>query len=110
MEYTPKIRRFNVDEATDGIHLDYVHTAQTATAEKQTVETVKKTAVKVVNEPDVDLKAREVNFVHSELKYLDEASNPHFALAISDMSLKATNLSNHLAQEPARVVLNGKLM
>jgi len=37
MEYTPKIRRFTVDEATvDGIHLDYVHTAQTATGRKAT--------------------------------------------------------------------------
>jgi len=111
MEYTPKIRRFTVDEATvDGIHLDYVHTAQTATAEKQTVETVKKTASEVANEPDVDLKASEVNFVHSELKYLDESANPHYALAISDLSLRATNLSNHLSEGPARIVLNGKLM
>lgn len=111
MEYTPKIRRFNVDEATiAGIHLDYVHTAQTATAEKQTVETVKKTASKVTNAPDVDLKARVVNFVHSELKYQDDAANPHYALDISDMSLKATNLSNHVSEGPARVVLNGKVM
>jgi hypothetical protein len=111
MEYTPKIERFDVQEATiDGIHLDYVHTAQTAPEEKKTVETVKKTASKVANSPDVDLKAREVNFVHSELKYLDESSNPHYELAVSDMSLKATNLSNHLAEGPARVVLNGKLM
>jgi len=111
MEYTPKIRRFDVAEATvDGIHLDYVHTAQTATAEKQTVETVKKTASRVANEPDVDLKAREFNFAHSKLKYIDDASNPHFSLDISDMSLKATNLSNHFSEGPARVVLNGQIM
>jgi hypothetical protein len=111
MEYTPKIEKFDVQEATiDGIHLDYVHTAQTATTEKQNVETVKKTASKVTNAPDVELNAREVNFVHSELKYMDESSNPHFALNISDLSLKATNLSNHKSEGPARVVLNGKLM
>jgi len=44
------------------------------------------------------------------LKYLDESANPHYALAISDLSLRATNLSNHLSEGPARIVLNGKLM
>lgn len=111
LEYAPQIRRYEVDEATaDGIHLDYVHTSQTATAETARLNLVKTTAAGVANAPNAVLDIHQVNFIHSELKFLDEASNPHFRLAISELNLKATNLSNHLSSGPARFNLTGKLM
>ncbi len=111
LEYSSKIDRYEVDEATaDGIHLDYVHTSQTAAAETQRMNTAKITAAKVTNAPGVVLKVHQVNLIHSELKFLDEASNPHFRLAVSELNLKATNLSNHLSSGSARLNFTGKLM
>jgi hypothetical protein len=111
MEYTPKIERFDVAEATvDGVHLDYVHTAQSATAETERVKVVKEAASKVTNAPDVLLKIHQVNLIHSDIKYLDESADPHYSLAIADLNLKAENLSNHLSEGPARISMTGRPM
>lgn len=111
MEYTPKIERFDVAEATvDGVHLDYVHTAQSATAETERVKVVKQEASKVTNAPDVLLKVDQVNLVHSYIKYLDESADPHYSLELADLNLKAENLSNHLSEGLARISMSGKLM
>lgn len=111
MEYNRQIRRYEVDEATaDGVHLDYVHTSQTASAETQRMNIVKTTAAKVTNAPDTVLDVHQVSLVHSELKFIDDASNPHFKLAVTNLNLKARNLSNHLSTGPANLSLTGKLM
>jgi len=56
-EYSPQIRRAEIYNAViDGINLDYVHKASTATAESQRASEVKQTARKVNNKPGVVLK------------------------------------------------------
>jgi hypothetical protein len=111
MEYTPKMERFDVGEATvDGVHLDYVHTAESAPAETERVKVVKEAAAKVTNERNVLLKVHQVSLINSDIKFLDEAADPHFSLEIADLNLKAENLSNHFSEGPARISLTGKLM
>ncbi len=92
------------------LHLDYVHTAQSAPAETERAKAVKQAAAKVTNAPDVLLKVHQVSFIHSELKFMEEAADPHFSLDIADLNLKAENLSNHFSEGPARINLTGKLM
>ena len=96
--------------AFDGIHLDYVHTSQSAPGETQRLNTAKQAAADVNNAPGLVLKVREVQPVHSEFKFLDDASNPHFRFVISDMNAKAKNISNHLSDGPAELAFNGKFM
>ena len=111
LEYNQQIRRYEVDDAVaTGVHLDYVHTSQTATAETDRMNIVKTVAAKVTNAPDTVLDVHQVKLVNSELKFLDEASNPHFRLMVSQLNLKARNLSNHLRTGPANLNLTGKLM
>jgi len=111
LEYNRQIKRYEVDDATaTGVHLDYVHTSQTATAETDRMNVVKTAAAKVANAPDTVLDVRQVKLVNSELKFLDEASNPHFRLTVSQLNLKARNLANHLRTGPADLNLTGKLM
>ncbi len=111
VEYSPKIARVDVDNAAiDGIHLDYVHTSQSAAAESNRIAIVKADAAKVNNAPGVLLKAREVSLTNSELKFIDDAASPHYRFVISDANMRATNLSNHLSAGPARFEFNGKLM
>ena len=111
VEYSPKIARVEVENATiDGIHLDYVHTSQSATGETNRMAIVKTDAVKVNNAPGVQLKAHEVALTNSELKFINDSANPHYRLVISDANMRATNLSNHLSAGPAKFQFDGKLM
>lgn len=111
VEYSPKIARVDVANATiDGIHLDYVRTSQSAAGETNRIAIVKTDAAKINNAPGVQLKAREVALTNSELKFLNEAANPHYRLVISDANMRATNLSNHLSAGPAKFQFSGKLM
>ena len=111
VEYSPKVAKVDVDNATiDGIHLDYVHTSQTATAESSRMKIVKADAAKVNNAPGLQLRAREVALTNSDLKFLNNSANPHYQLVISNGNMRATNLSNHLNDGPAKFQFNGKLM
>ncbi len=111
VEYSPTIARVAVDNANiDGIHLDYVHTSQSAAGEIRRMQTVKADAARVNNAPGVQLKAREVALTNSELKFLNDAANPHYRIVISDANMRATNLSNHLSAGPAKFQFDGKLM
>lgn len=111
VEYSPKIARVDVDNAAiDGIHLDYVHTSQSAAGETKRIAIVKTDAAKVNNAPGVQLKAREVALTNSELKFIDDAASTHYRFVISDANMRATNLSNHLSAGPAKFQFNGKLM
>jgi len=111
VEYSPRVARVDIaNAAVDGIHLDYTHTAQSAADEKERLHTVKTAAARINNAPSVMLKAREVVLTNSDLKFLNEASNPHYALTISDMNLRATNLSNHMSEGTANLKFSGKFM
>ena len=111
VEYSPTIARVAVDNANiDGIHLDYVHTSQSAAGESSRLQTVKADAAKVNNAAGVQLRAREVALTNSELKFLNDAANPHYRIVISDANMRATNLSNHLSAGPAKFQFDGKLM
>jgi hypothetical protein len=111
VEYSPIIKRVDVANATiDAIRLEYVHTAQSAVAESSRIRTVKAVAAKVTNTPDLQLRAREVALTNSELKFINDAANPHYQVYISDANMRATNLSNHFSAGPAKFQFNGKLM
>ncbi len=111
VEYSPKIAKVDVENAAiDGIHLDYVHTSQSAAGESNRIDAAKKAAAKVNNTPGVQLKAREVVLTNSELKFLNESANPHYRLTVSNANLRATNLSNHMSSGSANFSFSGKLM
>jgi hypothetical protein len=111
VEYSPTIAKVEVENATiDGIHLDYVHTSQSATGETNRMAIVKTDAAMVNNAPGVQLKAHEVALTNSELKFINDSADPHYRLVISDANMRATNLSNHLSAGPAKFQFDGKLM
>ncbi len=111
VEYSPKIARADVANATiDGVHLDYVHTSQSAAGETRRLDAVKTEAAKVNNAAGIELTAHEIVLTHSELKFLNEAATPHYRLTISDTNLRATNLSNHQSEGTANLQLSGKFM
>jgi hypothetical protein len=111
VEYSPRIARAEVETATiDAVHLDYVHTEQSAAAETSRIRTVKNAAAKVNNAPGIELKAHEVALTNSTLKFINNGANPHYKIVITDTNLRATNLSNHESEGTANINFNGKLM
>ena len=61
----------------DGVHLDYVHTGQTAPKEKQKAQEVKAVAKKANKAPGIDLKARDIVLTNAEINFMDNSDNPH---------------------------------
>ena len=111
VEYSPRIARAAVDTATiDGIHLDYVHTSQSAAGETSRMDTVKNAAAKVNNAPGIELKAREVVLTNSTLKFFNNAAKPHYGFMMTDTNVRATNLSNHQNEGTANLKFSGKFM
>lgn len=111
VEYSPQIARAEVETATiDGVHLDYVHTSQSAADETSRIHIVKTAAAKVNNAPGIELKAHEVLLTNSTLKFINNAANPHYRFVITDTNLRATNLSNHQSEGTANINFSGKLM
>jgi len=111
VEYSPRIARAEVENASiDGIHLDYVHTSQSAADEASRIKTVKTAAAKVNNAPGIELKAHEVVLTNSTLKFFNNAANPHYGFNITDANLRAINISNHQSDGTAKVECSGRLM
>ena len=111
VEYSPRIARAEIENATiDGIHLDYVHTSQSAAREASRIDSVKNAASKVNNSPGIELKAHEVVLTNSTLKFFNNAANPHYGFFITDANLRATNISNHQSDGTAKVECSGRLM
>ncbi len=111
LEYSPKITRVEVDNATiDGVAVGYVHAPETKKAEANRVKATGKEIEKENNRRAVEISVRDLDVVHSNFSFLDKTSNPNYKLFINDTELTIKNLSNHQTQGPAELTLRGKFM
>ena len=111
LEYSPKITRVDVDNATiDGVDVGYVHAPSTKQAEAQRVKNAGKQIEKENNRPAVEISVRDFDVTHSNFAYTDKTSNPNYKLFINDTELTIKNLSNHQTEGPADLTLRGKFM
>jgi len=111
LEYSPKVARVEVDDATlDAVDLTYVHTAETDTRERQNVNAAGKAIEKENNRPAVTIMVKRFDVRHSAFAYEDKEKNPNFKLDLTDAEVVLTNYSNHQAQGPSHVTLDGKFM
>jgi hypothetical protein len=111
LEYSPKITRVEVDNATiDGVAVGYVHAPETKEAEAKRVKATGKEIEKENNRPAVEISVRDFDVTHSNFSFLDKTTNPNYKLFINDTELTIKNLSNHQTQGPAELTLRGKFM
>ena len=111
LEYSPKITRVDVDNATiDGVDVGYVHAPSTQKAEAQRVKNAGKQIEKQNNRPAVEIAVHDFDVNHSNFTYTDKTSNPNYKLFINDTELTIKNLSNHQTKGPADLTLRGKFM
>ena len=111
LEYSPKITRVEVDNATiDGVAVGYVHAPETKDAEAKRVKATGKQIEKQNNRPSVEISVRDFDVTHSNFAFTDKTANPNYKLFINDTELTIKNLSNHQTQGPAELTLRGKFM
>lgn len=111
VEYSPKIARVDVDDAVlDDVAVNYLHAAETAGKERQTVNQAGKKIEKENNRPQVVVRVRHFEVTRSSLAYIDKAQNPNYKLFLNDTTMKVANFSNHEANGPATIDLRGKFM
>jgi hypothetical protein len=111
LEYSPKITRVDVDNATiDRVDVGYVHAPSTQNAEAQRVKNAGKQIEKENNRPAVEIAVRDFDVTRSNFSYTDKTSNPNYEVFIKDTELVVKNLSNHQTQGPAQLALRGKFM
>ncbi len=111
IEYSPTIASAQVEDLTiRDLTMDYVHTAQTATAEKKRAKKVGKAAKAVSNKPEIQLRLAQFRLTGSNLGVVNKDADPPYRVFIADTDFTMTNLTNHFIEGPAKANLSGKFM
>jgi hypothetical protein len=111
VEYAPTAKNVNLHAVSIcDVDLEYVHTPETAAAEKQTVEQIRAAATQVTNHPDVRLRADDVNIRHSTFTFRNHAANTPYRVTLADVQIRLANVTNQRAEGKVRGDMKGKFM
>jgi uncharacterized protein DUF748 len=111
IEYAPEVKVVHLSQATvQGLRMDYVHTAQTARAEKERAQQVKQAAQEVSNKPGLLLRADQVSVVASQLGFVNRAADPDYRLFLADAEVQVRHFSNQLREGAMVAKVTGTFM
>ncbi|MGH7305391.1 MAG: DUF748 domain-containing protein, partial [Candidatus Rokuibacteriota bacterium] len=111
VEYGQETRTVVLSRASiDGIHVDYVHTAPTAGAERETRQQVAAVAKAANNAPDLLVRINELRLTKSTVGFVNKATTPSYRVFLADTDGTVTNLSNQQAEGTAVAKLKGACM
>jgi hypothetical protein len=111
VEYGQETKTVALTHATiDGIHVDYVHTAPTAVAERETREKAAAAAKEASNAPDLLVRIDELRLTKSTVGFVNKATTPSYRVFLSDADGTLTNLSNQQIEGTAVAKLKGAFM
>ena len=96
--------------AIDGIHVDYVHTAPTAGAERETRAQAATAAKQASNAPDLVVRISELRLTKSTVGFVNKATTPSYRVFLADTDGTLTNLSNQQIEGSAVAKLKGAFM
>jgi hypothetical protein len=96
--------------AVDGIHVDYVHTAPTAGAERETRAKAADAAKQTSNAPDLLVRISELKLTRSTVGFVNKAASPSYRVFLADTDGTLTNLSNQQSEGTAVAKLKGAFM
>jgi Domain of Unknown Function (DUF748) len=96
--------------AVDGIQVDYVHTAPTAGAERETRAKAASAAKEASNAPDLLVRISELRLTKSSVGFVNKATNPSYRVFLADADGTLTNLSNQQVEGTAVAKLKGAFM
>jgi hypothetical protein len=111
VEYGQETRTVALSTASiDGIHVDYVHTAPTAGAERETRQKAADAAKKASNTPDLLVRINELRLTKSTVGFVNKATTPSYRVFLADTDGTVTNLSNQQVEGTAVAKLKGAFM
>ena len=96
--------------AVDGIQIDYVHTAPTAGAERETRQKAAEAAKEASNAPDLFVRINELRLTKSTVGFVNKATTPSYRVFLSETDGTLTNLSNQQVEGTAAAKLEGSFM
>ena len=111
IEYGRKVQTARLKKLTiHGVKLDYVHTPETAQAERRRAGKVKEAAKEVTNKPDLILTVEHLGLTGANLGVINDFDGRKVRLFLSDADFFLDNFSNQFSKGPARAKLSGKFM
>jgi len=106
LEYGPSVKVVNLKRLSiDGLHVDYVHAAQTERA-KATVET----AQSINANEDAFVRVDRVSITGGELGFVNQATKPQYRIYLADADVSLERYSSRLREGPASLTIHGKFM
>jgi uncharacterized protein involved in outer membrane biogenesis len=111
IESAPTIAAAHLDKVeVQGPEIEYIHTPQTAAAERARAQATVSAAKKASNAPDLKLRIDRLEIIKGRFGYVDRAADPPYRLSLADANLSIENLSNQRAEGASNIRLSGKLM
>jgi hypothetical protein len=111
VEYAPKFQVAHLEDLTiQGMKVDYLHSVQTAHAEKKRAIVVGKTAKKLSKKPELLLSIDQINLKGCNLGMVNQSAGKRFRLFLSDADFQLSNLTNKDSRGPAKLKLRGNFM
>ncbi|HKT34892.1 MAG TPA: DUF748 domain-containing protein [Nitrospira sp.] len=90
--------------------IDYVHSAVTKPKEVRRAKQVAEKAKEVHQDSTVRIKVERGKIVHSEVGFVNKATDPDYRVFIADLDMDLNNLSNRLEEGTGIVKMTGKFM
>jgi hypothetical protein len=111
VEYGLEARTVSLVRATiDGIQVDFVHTAQTAGAEREVRQKAATAAKEANNAPDLVVRISELQLTRSTVGFVNKAATPSYRVFLSNVEGSLTNLSNQEIEGTAGAKIKGAFM
>ncbi|HEX6948596.1 MAG TPA: DUF748 domain-containing protein [Nitrospira sp.] len=90
--------------------IDYVHSAATKSKEVHRAKKVAQKVKKANQDTSVVVKVEHGKIVHSEVGFVNKATDPDYRVFIADLDMDVKNLSNRLEEGTGMVRMTGKFM
>ena len=111
VEYAPLVENFHLKTLTlRAVHLDYVHSAQTAAEEQARVTKVGRAAEKLSHAPVAVVRVDALHIADSTVGYVDHSVAPGYRVFVEKSDLTIEKVSNQAADGPASLKLTGQFM
>lgn len=111
VEYSPAVKTADITQVVlrdlDAAYLN--RPAQAAAAEEFRAKTAE-AAKEVANEPGILLLVRKVEADRAHVRFVNEASEPHYTLELTNGALHVANVSNREERPPTTGTLTGRFM
>lgn len=109
VEYSPRRREARVAELTiDGLHLDYIHTAATAEAEKARAAAAARVAQDT--QPDLLVRVDDIRLTNAVFGLVNRAAPNPYRVYVDRSEVVVTGLASGLRERPAKATLTGRFM